>query len=103
MVFAFTLITIGCKENDQIFGDQHLKTSVALIELHKVRYSEYPLTLKDLKFTGKWDAIALSSVEYRPNANLTAYYISVKRGWIGKPEIEMPAEFWQGTGYKADL
>jgi hypothetical protein len=44
---------------DQKFGDQHLKTAVALIELHKVRYGEYPETLDDLRYTGEWDAIAL--------------------------------------------
>jgi hypothetical protein len=27
---------------DNLFGDQHLKTAVALIELHKVRFGKYP-------------------------------------------------------------
>ena len=40
---------------DRKFGDQHLKTAVALIELHKVRYGEYPETLDDLTYTGEWD------------------------------------------------
>lgn len=30
---------------DQEFGGQHLKTAIALIELHKVRYGECPDTL----------------------------------------------------------
>lgn len=84
---------------DAQFGDQHLKTSVALIELHKVRYGHYPETLADLKFTGAWDPIATKSVSYRTNASRSRYCVEVERGWIGKPNLEMPAEFWQGTGY----
>jgi hypothetical protein len=86
-----------------MFGDQHLKTTVALIELHKVRFGKYPSSLSDLKFTGQWDQIALRSVRYYTNANRTAYYVEVERGWIGKPDLEMPAEFWRGTGYTTSL
>src|SRR5262249_32042819 len=58
---------------DNMFGDQHLKTAVALIELNKVRYGRYPKSLSDLEFTGQWDQIALQSVRYYPNAEGTAY------------------------------
>jgi hypothetical protein len=88
---------------DVQFGDQHLKTSVALIELHKVRYGKYPKDLSDLTFTGAWDAIALNSVRYRTNDMQTRYCVEVQRGWIGKPHLTMPPEFWQGTGYDPQL
>lgn len=88
---------------DQMFGDQHLKTSVALIELHKTRYGRYPASLSELKFVGQWDLIALQSVSYQPNEAGTAYYLEVQRGWMGKPQLEMPDEFWQGTGYDEAL
>jgi hypothetical protein len=91
------------KGPDNMFGDQNLKTAVALIELHKVRYGKYPISLQDLRFTGQWDQIALQSVSYYPNADRSAYYIEVVRGWIGKPTLEVPAEFWVGTGYSAGL
>lgn len=91
------------KGPDAMFGDQHLKTSVALIELHKVRYGRYPDSLKDLKFTGQWDQIALQSVRYYPNADRTAYFIEGERGWVGKPTLEIPEEFWKGTGYSPGL
>ena len=95
---------------EEMFGKQHLATAVALIELHKVRYGQYPQTLKDLKFTREWDTIALNSVTYYPNADRSAYFIEFKGYWPDdqaqpealsgfRPEIEMPAEFWQGTGY----
>jgi hypothetical protein len=88
---------------DRKFGDQHLKTAVALIELHKVRYGEYPETLDDLKYTGDRDIIALLSVEYTPNADHTAYYVEVERGWAGRPQLETPPGFWRGTGYREKL
>jgi hypothetical protein len=88
---------------DNMFGDQHLKTTVALIELHKVRYGKYPDSLQDLRFTGQWDQIALQSVSYYPNADHSAYYVEVEHGWVGKPTLEMPDEFWKGTGYSAAL
>lgn len=91
------------KEPDNMFGDQHLKTAVALIELHKLRYGKYPGTLDDLKFTGQWDRIALQRVAYTPNADRTGYYVEVECGWIGRPDLKLPEEFWKGTGYSESL
>ena len=86
-----------------MFGDQNLKTAVALIELHKVRFGKYPETMHDLKFTGQWDQFPILSVAYYPNADRTRYYIEVEHGWIGKPNLQIPDAFWQGTGYDASL
>jgi hypothetical protein len=91
------------KGPDAMFGDQHLKTAVALIELHKVRFGSYPGNLQELKFTGQWDLLALQSVSYRTNDGHTAYFVEVQRGWIGKPDLEMPEGFWNGTGYSVSL
>jgi hypothetical protein len=30
---------------DNLFGDQHLKTTVALVELHRIRYGRYSANL----------------------------------------------------------
>ena len=87
------------KGPDAMFGDQHLKTAVALIELYRTRHNEYPATLNDLDFVGEWDRIALNAVSYRANAVRTKYCVEVERGWIAKPHLDMPQEFWQGTGY----
>lgn len=104
IVSGYSLVRSGIFHGpDQMFGDQHLKTAVALIELHKVRYGKYPGSLNDLTFTGQWDQVALQSVRYYPNAERTAYYIEVERGWVGKPKLEMPPGFWQGTGYSETL
>jgi hypothetical protein len=88
---------------DQMFGDQYLKTTVALLELHHVRYGSYPSALTDLKYVGNWDRMALNSVRYCPRADRLAYYVEVTRGWIGKPVLNLPAEFWTGTGYREDV
>src|SRR5262249_5544882 len=88
---------------DQQFGDQHLKTAVALIELHKVRNGRYPEDLTKLRFTGQWDMLALQNVRYVVAPDGKSYFVEVQRGWIGKPTLELPPEFWQGTGYNPKL
>jgi hypothetical protein len=84
------------KEADRKFGDQHFKTAIALIELHRLRFGAYPASLKELKFTGDWDQIALSNVEYNRVGN--GYELNIARGWVGKPELKYPDEFWRGLG-----
>lgn len=88
---------------DRKFGDQNLKSTVALVELHKVRFGRYPTSLKELKYTGDWDQLYLSGVKYYPSEDRQSYYVEVVRGWIGKPTLVMPDEFWQGTGYDKNL
>lgn len=89
----------GCKfqkQADAQFGDQHFKTAIALIELHKVRSGAYPDNLKELKFTGDWDAIAMAAVDYKKLGN--GYELNITRGWVGKPTLSYPPEFWHGLG-----
>jgi len=81
---------------DAKFGDQHFKTVIALVELHKARNGEYPASLKELRFVGDWDAIALTSVDYQRVDG--GYELNVTRGWVGKPELVYPADFWRGLG-----
>lgn len=101
LVLAFLLAAsmAGCgfqKQADAKFGDQHFKTAISLIELHRVRTGAYPATLADLEFTGDWDQIALASVQYK---RLDAgYELNVVRGWTGKPELAYPDGFWAGLG-----
>lgn len=42
--------------------------------------------------------IALSSVEYKKLAE--GYELNVVRGWVGTPELNYDANFWQGLGLK---
>jgi hypothetical protein len=91
------------KMADQQFGDQHLKTAVALIELHKVRVGRYPEDLSKLRFTGQWDMLAVQSVRYIAASDGSSYFVDVQRGWIGKPQLVLPEEFWHGTGFNPEL
>jgi hypothetical protein len=84
------------KSADAKFGDQHFKTTISLIELHKIRNGKYPESLKDVQFTGEWDAIALNSVEYKLLES--GYELNVVRGWVGQPALKYPEEFWKGLG-----
>ncbi len=86
------------KANEK-FGDQHFKTAIALIELHKIREGAYPETLDSLKFVGDWDEIGLNSVSYIKLDE--GYELNLKNGWVGKPEhLEYPDEFWKGLGLR---
>ena|SRR5437868_2453833 len=88
---------------DQQFGDQYLKSAVALVELHKLRTGRYPERLADLRFIGQWDTLAVQNVRYIVAADGASYFVEVQRGWIGKPKLELPPEFWRGTGYNPKL
>ena len=97
---AFVIYQSGFWQGpDAKFGDQHLKTSVALIELHKTRFGRYPKSLRDLKYLGDWDPIHVQAVKYRANDDGSKYCVVVVQGWIGKPDLKMSDDFWQGTGY----
>ena len=91
---------------DNMFGDQHLKTVVALVELHKVRYGAYPERLSDLEFTGQWDDMHVQMVSYCAAPDRQTYFVEVTRGWAFKPgdlAAEQPEGFWRGTGYRREL
>ena len=98
-----SLLSIQCnmgefkQQADRQFGDQHFKTAIALIELHKIRFGEYPATLDSLKYVGDWDQIIWTSVEYQRLE--TGYELNLTKGWTGKPEsLNYPDDFWNGLG-----
>lgn len=102
-VLLITTLISSCfpddfKENaNKTFGDQHFKTAIALIELHKLREGEYPEKLKDLKYTGTWDNIIYRSVRYTKLEN--GYELDLIKGWSGKPDnLKYPKQFWNGLG-----
>jgi hypothetical protein len=83
VLVALLLSACEFKEQaDQAFGDQHFKTAIALVELHKVRTGSYPETLKELKFTND------------------GYTLEITRGWVGKPQLKFPPEFYAGLGLR---
>ena len=79
------------------FGDQHFKTAIALIELHKIRFGSYPESLDSIKYIGQWDQMIFYSVKYKKLDS--GYSLDLVNGWIGKPTtLGYPKEFWNGLG-----
>jgi hypothetical protein len=98
-IFSAFMLLAGCdfsSQTDNQFGDQHFKTAISLIELHKQRTGHYPASLKELQFIGDWDNIAIGSVQYRQMGE--GYSLDVVRGWVGSPQLTYPPEFWRGLG-----
>jgi hypothetical protein len=78
-------------------GDQYFKTAISLIELHKLRYGNYPETLDSIKFTGIMDKSIFPYINYtRLDEGYSLEIINIKGVNISK----YPAEFWKGTGLK---
>lgn len=101
ILLAVILIS-GCDSTfpgfDEKFGKQHFVTTISLVELHKIRNGNYPETLKDLRYLGDWDAIALSRVRYEKVG--AGYNLFVETGWMSEPELRLPVGFKQGLGLK---
>lgn len=81
---------------DEKFGDQHFKSAVSAIELHKTRTGEYPSTLNDLEYLGDWDMIWLHAVRYEKSD--AGYKLFIERGWMGEPSLKLPAGYKVGLG-----
>ena len=96
LIFLTGCFDFPTEAMDNKFGDQHFKTAISLIELHKIRYGEYPESLEKLKFTGDWDAIIYHSVEYTKEKE--GYKLIVTQGFTDKPNLNYPDEFYQGLG-----
>ena len=106
LIFVLSVLLLSAcdfpfEQMDNKFGDQHYKTAIALIELHKLRTGTYPEKLGDIEFVGDWDAIALMSVKYSKTD--AGYRLEVTRGHMGKPELHYPPEFYQGLGIESRL
>ena len=100
-----TIFLSACGFNDQIekaketFGDQHFKTAIALIELHKIREGQYPDSLAALKYLGDWDKMIFNSVSYKKLDE--GYGLDLTGALIKNPAtFEYPDEFWKGLGLK---
>jgi hypothetical protein len=99
VVLAMAVASCNFKRQaDAQFGDQHFKTAIALVELYKIRHGVYPERLSDLDFLGDWDRLPIASVTYSRLSD--GYELNLTRGWVGKPELRYPPEFWKGLGLK---
>jgi hypothetical protein len=58
----------------------------------------YPTALDQLDYIGDWDRIALAAVTYEQLPD--GYALDLQKGWIGKPDVVYPSEFWKGLGLR---
>jgi hypothetical protein len=84
----------------KVLADQSFKTSIAVIELYKIRYGIYPPSLDSITYTSSFDESAFASVRYERLD--TGYRLDMADGFMGKQKskLDYPADFWQGTGVK---
>lgn len=101
ILFSLFLIN-GCVNEDirQGFDDQHYKTSIALIELYKIRNGAYPDSLNDIKFIGDWDNQFLFAATYKEAG--VGYTLNLKNGGDKKIISHYPKEFWNGVGIQLE-
>lgn len=91
------------QEAGKKFGDQHFKTAISLIELHKIREGNYPETLQHLKYLGDWDMMIFGSLQYKKldegyELNLIDPFSGAK---IKEEGLKYPGDFWNGLGLKS--
>ncbi len=103
LTVSLLLMLAGCDFEfpggiDEKFGDQHFKSAVSAIELHKVRTGEYPGSLDDLEYLGDWDMIWVQSVGYEKSGD--GYNLYVTRGWAGEPSLKLPEGYRGGLGLR---
>ena len=99
LVLAMAVASCNFKrQTDAKFGDQNFKTAVALVELYKIRHGVFPERLSDIDFLGEWDRLPIVSVAYSRLPD--GYELNLTRGWVGKPELRYPPDFWKGLGLK---
>jgi hypothetical protein len=77
-------------------ADQYFKAAIALIELHKTRFGEYPKSISDIKYVGGLDVDALRHVDYKPRD--TGYVLNLVGYDMVLDNLNYPEEFWQGLG-----
>jgi hypothetical protein len=78
--------------------DQRFKTAIALIELHRLRFGSYPVSLDELQFLGGRDRSALTNLRYEKLPD--GYALDVVTGPGSKPKLTYPSEFWRGLGLR---
>ena len=78
--------------------DERFKTAIALIELHRIRFGNYPDALGDLQFLGWGDHGLEDSVRYEKLQE--GYALDILTASAEKPALSYPGDFWRGLGIR---
>src|SRR5690348_12662455 len=87
----------------QMMADWQFKSSIAQIELHKLRNGRYPNSLSELRFLSAMDSSMIRSIDYTRldsvyELNLKPEFFALQGEGIRQIELKYPAEFWAGLG-----
>ncbi|MEM6502019.1 MAG: hypothetical protein AAF685_09290 [Cyanobacteria bacterium P01_C01_bin.89] len=87
---------LALEEKERAWVDRVFKKAIAFIELHKLRFDEYPESLQSESF------LLFASDEYSDIDNMVGYKkleygyeLNVKREEVA---LEYPSDFWKGIG-----
>ena len=93
----------GMQQAQEMFADQEFKKAIGIIELHKLRNGQYPISLQELKFLGPMDSTIFQFVEYKRMD--TVYELNVKSAYptltgkrVQQIQLKYPKLFWKGLG-----
>ena len=78
-------------------ADQCFKYAIALIELHKLRFGDYPSSLRDKEFhefIGTWNKSISQTLRYSKRND--GYELNLNSQKV--VQLEYPLEFWNGLG-----
>ena len=85
-----------------ILADKEFKNAIALIELHKTRYGDYPESLSELKHISVMDESIANAVQYdKLDSGYELNIVMEFPNFNNKSEavqLEYPEEFWEGLG-----
>lgn len=93
----------GMHQMQQMLADQHFKSAVGAIGLHKLRNGKYPASLYELKYLNPMDSTMFNFVEYKSldslyELNVKGEYPSLTGKEMNKINLKYPKEFWKGLG-----
>jgi hypothetical protein len=96
-------MTEGIRQMQKLSADQDFKKAIGNIELHKLRFGEYPDSLSELKFIGPLDSGFFNAVQYHKldsgyELNLKSSFVPLKEGANSTIILKYPDEFWHGLG-----
>lgn len=97
ILFIISFIDFRSSKKGDSFAEQYYTSTIASIELHKIRYGEYPKNLKELKFFGKWTSMGFRTMEYRKVDNGYTLVPTMDES-LTKAILDYPDEFYQGLG-----
>lgn len=85
--------------HSRIVAPMAMQRMKGLVELHALRYGEYPSELSDMRFLSDFDRGSMTWLQYLPALDRSAYYLGYRGDIDGIESLGLPPDYWEGTGY----